>query len=865
MTEPWRSLPTPPTPLIGRQAEVHAVRELLAGNDVRLVTLTGAGGTGKSRVALQAAADLQAEFPNGVVFVGLAPISDAALVLPTIAQAVGVRDTGHRPILESLQEHLHDKRQLLLLDNFEQVLPAAPAIAELLAVCPRLKVLVTSRAPLHLRGEREFPVPPLPLPDVGGQPHADNLAANPAVILFVQRARDVRPDFALTDENAATVAEICRRLDGLPLAIELAAARTKLLSPSALLARLERRLPLLTGGPRDAPARQRTLRDAIAWSYDLLTEQEQALFRRLAVFVGGFTLEAVEGVAITPDDADVDPLDLVASLVDKSLLRQVDGPDGEPRFTMLETVREYALEQLQAAGEDADTRRRHLDWCVDLAERGQGLIQDPDATAWLNRLTTELDNVRAALAWSLTDSAVTSAQAGLRLAGASTPFWFNRDHLVEGQRWLEQTLIADRERGEGSGEPGASRSLARDTTVARACLFSMHPRVQALCGQSMLVQQLGSLELAALRAQEALALARRVPDRLGEAHALMFMGNVARSIGKYERAASLQEECITIFRSLDNPAGLCRGLGQLGETLMRVGDRARAATLLNEALTTARSIGYAFYVTRLLKQLGVMAHHQGELTRAEALLEECVIGFRQMHSTRGLGWSLVDLGLVAVDRGHAEHAAACFEEGLVLCRDAGDLHSLARCFEGLAGAAVAPPDDGARTWLTFATQLLGAATALREMNRIPAAPVERPALERTMAALVRYLGEDEYAAALATGRAMPLRRAVNVARTLAQEIRGTGFRAAPSETSTPPASPAPVQDRGRGTALTPREHEVAVLIARGFTNRRIAEALVIAERTAEVHARNIRDKLALTTRAQIAAWVVQQGLLPPDA
>jgi predicted ATPase len=420
------NLPSRLTSFIGREREVRAARELLLRDGVRLVTLTGPGGTGKTRVALQTTAEVLDAFEDGVVFVELAPIAAPTLVVPTVAQAVGVRDAGNRPAMEALEAYLRDRRLLLLLDNFEQVVAAAPDIARLLAACPGLKVLVTSRAPLHLSGEHEYPVPPLPLPIVGDPGSTAELAANPAVALFVQRAQEVRPDFGLTDENAATVAEVCRRLDGLPLAIELAAARIKLLPPRELLARLERRLPLLTGGPRDAPERQRTLRDAIAWSHDLLDDVEQVLFRRLSVFVGGCSIQAAGGVCVADADLGFDVLDGVASLLNKSLLRREDGPGGEPRFSMLETVREYALERLEACGETTAIRRRHAEFFLDLAERIEVELWGPDQSALLDRCEAEHDNFRAVLAW--TQGAGDDPVTALRLAAGLAQFWNIRSH-----------------------------------------------------------------------------------------------------------------------------------------------------------------------------------------------------------------------------------------------------------------------------------------------------------------------------------------------------------------------------------------------------------------------------------------------------
>jgi predicted ATPase/class 3 adenylate cyclase len=454
------NLPIQPTPLIGREKEVAEVCERLVRLEVRLVTLTGAGGTGKTRLGLQAAAELTEEFHEGVFFVSLAAIRDPQLVVSAMAGTLGVKEEGGQPLLESLKSYLAERRMLLLVDNFEQVLEAAPMVTELLSSAPNLKVLATSRTPLRLYGEHEYPVPPLALPDPGQLPSVERLTQYEAVRLFVERAQAAKADFSITNESAPAVAEICHRLDGLPLAIELAAARIKLLTVQAMLARLGNRLRLLTGGARDLPERQRTLRSTIEWSYGLLEEGEKVLFARLSAFAGGRTLEAMEAICDAGGDLAVDVLDGLTSLVDKSLLKQEEGAGGEPRFVMLETIHEFAREKLRESGEAEDIRRLHAEYFLALAEEAEPAVEGEQQPAWLDRLEEEHDNIRAALSWSLGQDR--DPELALQMGAALGEFWYLRGHFSEARRWLEEALA------ESGGTPTAAhaRSLQRVSWLA---------------------------------------------------------------------------------------------------------------------------------------------------------------------------------------------------------------------------------------------------------------------------------------------------------------------------------------------------------------------------------------------------------------
>ena len=633
-------LPVALTSMVGREREAAETAALLRREEVRLLVLTGPGGVGKTRLALRVAADVAADFPDGVWFVPLASIADPGLVIAAVAQALRVPDAADRPPAACLQVHLAGRRALLVLDNFEQVLGAAPAVADLLAACPDLKVLVTSRARLRLSGEHDYPVPPLRVPRRRIRT-VEELVAAEAGSLFLDRARAADPAFSLSDVAAPAVADICARLDGLPLALELAAAWVSVLPPRAMLARLEQRLPLLADGPRDLPARQRTMRDAVAWSHDLLAPEEQALFRSLAAFAGGFTLEAAEQVAGGGENAAPTPLDVlrgVGALVDKSLLGRGAGSGGEPRFGMLETVREFALEQLEGSGEEAATRERHAAWCLDLAERSApALMSRTDFVWWLNRLEAELDNLRAALAW-LEETA--DAAALLRLAGALWPFCYFRSHLTEGRAWLGRALA----KSPPTGGPDA--------------LAAAHGN--ALVGAGMLAHYQGDDEQAVPLLEEGLAVSRAVGGAVIAAFALYMLGVVAEDRGDYDEAGSRFEEALPMLRDAGNLAFAAMTGYHLGVVAFGQGDHRRATALLEEAVARLRELGDHWGAAIALDYLGIVAGDAGSLARAAACHEASLSLHREVQSLDNPDFWLAGVATLAARRGQVDQAARLF-------------------------------------------------------------------------------------------------------------------------------------------------------------------------------------------------------------
>jgi predicted ATPase/DNA-binding SARP family transcriptional activator len=629
------NLPAQPTPLLGRERELKAITGLLGRDWTRLMTLTGPGGSGKTRLALQAAAEALDDFPDGVFFVSLAAITDPSLVVATVAQTLGVREGPGRTIEESLREHLEDKQLLLLLDNFEQVVEAAPKVFRLLAACPRLKVLVTSREPLHAPGEQQYPVPPLPVPDQPSLQRPDPLLLSQfvAVALFVERAQAVNPAFQITDENAQAVGEVCVRLDGLPLAIELAAARSKLLPPQAILRRLGQRLKLLTGGVRGVPARQQTLRNTIDWSYELLPEGERALFARLAVFVGGCSLEAAEAVCDPGGELGIDVLDGMASLVDKSLIRQQERAEGEPRFEMLETVREYALVRLEADRSAQEVRRRHSEYFVQLAEQARDGLEGPHQQRWLERLEEEHANLRAVLARLLDQRRTEHA---MRVVSGMWSFWLIRGHLREGQRWSEEVL--------GQADPSPSLPLRGDVLAILGEFY----RYQGDYARSIRVKE------------EALPILRHTDPRLA-AGVLHDLGEIAaQAQGQYARALELHEESLALRRQLGDQGGIAHALTGLADLAVRTGDLTHAAALYERVLQTASELQDAAFTSFAMINLAHIARLDANGSRAAAWLRDGLALAQKRRDLYVLVDGLEEAAAIAAGQDEASHAARLF-------------------------------------------------------------------------------------------------------------------------------------------------------------------------------------------------------------
>jgi predicted ATPase/DNA-binding NarL/FixJ family response regulator len=825
------NLPPQPNPLIGRDSDFAAARQQLVRTDVRLLTLTGPPGVGKTRLAIDLAASSLDDFDDGVWFVDLSSISDARLVPDAISRQLGLRGFGRRAPAELLEELLRARALLLVLDNFEHVLDAAGDVGELLVACQGLKVLATSRAPLHLRWESELALPPLQLPILDGRSAVEAVTASPAGQLFLKRARAVVPKFVLADADATAVADICARLDGLPLAIELAAARTKLLPPRALLRRLivaedaEGReaspLRMLARDTRDLPARQQTLLRAINWSYDLLNQRERSLFQRLAVFVGGCTLEAAEAVGAF--DAGVG-LEVVASLVDKSLVSWDEQADGEPRLRMLETIRAFARAELGANGDADDTLARHAEYYVDLAERAAPQFVGPNQQEWFEGLERERGNLLAIEGWAVAGG---YADTVLRLVAALWPFWLSH--------------------GDAAGAGDRLRPIL--PLVGRVPDSSLLAR--AVHGAGVLAEKLGDYKLCRSLLEASLAVARRVDDAEAQATVLDSLGRQKFVEGHYAEARVLLEESHAILSRLNDRVGLARVLSRLGFLEHLEGRPAEARAVFLRGLAIAREVDDRHRIAEFMDNLGNTFEAQGDFDSAARMFAEAVAMWRPLRQVPWLAMALYNLGEAELGRGELHLARRHLSEAIGLSRQLGDRRRLAYAVSAAARIAAAEGEAERAVRFEAVARVAAAAIGARSQRR----PSARAALPAHIAARAA-----ELQAASDTVQVPPLEQVADECLAWLDRPQLATETDLPAVDSIRPAMAHPGAD-----GLTRRERDVVGLLARGLTNRQIAAELVVTEGTAENYVQRVLGKLGFNNRTQVAAWALERGLSEPNA
>jgi len=730
-------LPPQLTSFVGRRREIGEIRQLLMTS--RLVTLTGPGGCGKTRLALQVARESAGQFDDGVFFVSLATTMDPSLVPNAVAQEMGIVEQPNTQLEDTLRSYLVEKQILLLIDNFEHLLEAASLLSDLLSVAPKLTALVTSQEALHLSGEYEYLVPPLSIPDPSSVQSTDDLSKYESVNLFTERAKAVSTHFALTDENAKTIATICSRLDGLPLAIELAAARVKLFTPQQLLERLESRLGMLTGGPRDLPARQRTLRNTIDWSYELLDENEETLFARLGVFSGGGSLEAIE--AISSPGLSIDLLDGLESLLNKSLIYQQEDPSGEPRFDMLETLHEYAQERLALSGEMDSTHHRHLAFFLDLMEEVEAKLLGEEQVTWLKRLDFEYDNLLAAWEWSQTTEDM--AGLGLRLIGAMATYLELRNQFTIGRELLSAALSAKM-----NSRPTAERAKALRRAGLLAYMQGDYPATRSLLEESISIyRQLGP------------------SGRSGLANALITFGDMETEVGDYATASSLMKEALEIARESNDTKGIARAYWQLGACAVRPGNYEEAVQYFEKALPLLRQIGDRTHTGIALSGLAEVAIRQGDYERSAIFENESLALRREIDESWGIAVSLGNYSWMALRKGDLNDATDLLGKSIMLRCEIGDVGGVAWCLEKLAEIAIIRGRGSKIQPIEYvrAAILFGAAAALRAPSASVIDLVDKPEHERQLEEVREKLDESTFEKAWKTGEYMTLELAVEYA------------------------------------------------------------------------------------------------------
>jgi predicted ATPase/class 3 adenylate cyclase len=766
------NLPRQP-PLIGREALIESIWPVVLRNNIRTITLTGPGGVGKTSVAIEAARSLLGSFPNGVYFVPLESISDPNLVLPTIAKAVGVKERPNEPLIETLKDSLRHRQTLVLLDNFEQIATtSAHFVSEMSDSCPGLKFIVTSRKPLRVPGEHEIAVPPLTVPQLKNLPSIGELTENPAIALFLERTRAIKPDFEISNENARDIAEICVKLDGLPLALELAAARIRILPPRMILTRLSNKLGLLSGGPRDLPARQQALRNTIAWSHDLLDTSEKKLFQRLSVFVGGFTLEAAEAVCLVENDLNV--MDGIAGLLDNGLLKRFGeaGPtmeqaaDEEYRFGFLETIHAFAAECLQKSNEGEVIEKARTNFFLTLAQNAESKLNGPESIAWLSRLEDEHDNLRASLRWCVDRK---ETEQCMVMAGALGLFWEYHGYLGEGRQWLDAALrieplessmnTAKVMTREGilavhQADYRAAYGLLCDAYSVSLRIRDRNGLAQSMRGLAFIASRLSDFSKSSFLYEESANLFRESHNELGTATSLKGLGWSLYNLGETARAKSTLKEAIEIFRKLGDKYMLATCLNLLGQAGYRTDDYNTNRSLLLEGQALAEELGDSVTVGISLMSLGELTRLHERDAESISYYKQAIAIFEEVGERAALGTCYHNMGSSLLHEGHLVEATKCFVEGMSILREQQDDREVATCLAGLGGVALAQGS------LERAARLLGAAEGILEKGGTRLDPVDLVEFERNVGSARQRLGAEGFKAEEGAGRGLTLEEAV---------------------------------------------------------------------------------------------------------